>query len=88
MLMYVVARDGFAPRQFTIKGKRLSFSIGIIVLSFIAGLLVIIFRADVHNLIPLYSVGVFLSFTLAQTGMVLHWKTSRIVAMSFCEPRS
>lgn len=76
MLMYVVARDGFAPRQFTIKGKRLSFSIGIEVLSFIAALLVIIFNADVHNLIPLYSVGVFLSFILAQTGMVLHWKTS------------
>lgn len=76
MLMYVVARDGFAPRQFTIKGKRLSFSIGIVVLSTIAGFLVLIFRADVHNLIPLYSVGVFLSFTLAQTGMVLHWRTS------------
>ncbi|QXE17358.1 APC family permease [Clostridium sp. 001] len=76
MLMYVVARDGFAPRQFTMKGKRLSFSIGIEVLSFIAGILVLIFKADVHSLIPLYSVGVFLSFTLAQTGMVLHWKSS------------
>lgn len=76
MLMYVVARDGFAPRQFTIKGKRLSFSIGIVALSCIAAMLVFIFKADVHNLIPLYSVGVFLSFTLAQTGMVLHWRTS------------
>nr|DAD54297.1 TPA_exp: hypothetical protein CAETHG_RS00785 [Clostridium autoethanogenum DSM 10061] len=76
MLMYVVARDGFAPRQFTMKGKRLSFSIGIEVLSLIAGVLVLIFKADVHSLIPLYSVGVFLSFTLAQTGMVLHWKSS------------
>ncbi|WP_411681957.1 APC family permease [Clostridium thailandense] len=77
MLMYVVARDGFAPRQFTIKGKRLSFSIGIEVLSTIAAILVLIFKADVHSLIPLYSVGVFLSFTLAQTGMVLHWRTSK-----------
>lgn len=76
MLMYVIAKDGFAPRQFTIRGKRLSFSIGIVVLSFIAGLLVIIFKADVHHLIPLYAVGVFLSFTLAQTGMVLHWRSS------------
>lgn len=76
MLMSVIAKDGFAPRQFTIKGKRLSLSIGIVVLSFISGILVFIFNADVHNLIPLYSVGVFLSFTLAQTGMIIHWKNS------------
>lgn len=77
MLMYVVARDGFAPRQFTIRGKRLSFSTGIVALSFIAAILVIIFNATTHNLIPLYSVGVFLSFTLAQSGMVIHWKKER-----------
>jgi amino acid transporter len=77
MLMYVVAKDGFAPRQFTIRGKRLSFSTGIIALSFIAAILVIIFNATTHNLIPLYSVGVFLSFTLAQSGMVIHWKKEK-----------
>lgn len=77
MLMYVVAKDGYAPRQFTTRGKRLSFSIGIVALSLTAGILVIIFKAVPHNLLPLYSVGVFLSFTLAQAGMVLHWKTSK-----------
>jgi hypothetical protein len=77
MLMYVVGKDGFAPRQFTIRGKRLSFSTGIVALSFVACILVIIFDATTHRLIPLYSVGVFLSFTLAQTGMVIHWRKSR-----------
>jgi amino acid transporter len=75
MLMYVVGKDGFAPRQFTIRGKRLSFSTGIVALSFVACILVIIFNATTHRLIPLYSVGVFLSFTLAQTGMVIHWRS-------------
>lgn len=77
MLMYVIGRDGFVPRQFTLRGKRLSFSIGIMVLSAVAILLVYGFKADVHNLLPLYSVGVFLSFTLAQTGMILHWKRTK-----------
>lgn len=77
MLMYVVGKDGFAPRQFTIRGKRLSFSTGIVALSLVAAVLVILFDATTHRLIPLYSVGVFLSFTLAQTGMVIHWRNSR-----------
>jgi amino acid transporter len=77
MLMYIVGKDGFAPRQFTIRGKRLSFSFGIVALSFIACLLVIIFKADTHKLIPLYSVGVFVSFTLGQIGMVNHWTKER-----------
>lgn len=77
MLMYVVGKDGFAPRQFTIRGRRLSFSTGIVALSIVAGILVIIFNATTHRLIPLYSVGVFLSFTLAQTGMVIHWRKSK-----------
>jgi len=77
MLMYIVGRDGFAPRQFTIRGKRLSFSFGIIALSFIACLLVVVFKADTHRLIPLYAVGVFISFTLGQIGMVNHWRQER-----------
>lgn len=77
MLMYVIGKDGFVPRQFTIRGKRLSFSTGIIALSFVACILVTIFNATTHRLIPLYSVGVFLSFTLAQTGMVIHWRSSK-----------
>jgi hypothetical protein len=77
MLMYSVGKDGFAPRQFTVRGKRLSFSNGIVALAFVACILVIIFDAETHGLIPLYSVGVFLSFTLAQTGMVRHWKKGK-----------
>ncbi|MDW8803096.1 APC family permease [Clostridium sp. A1-XYC3] len=77
MLMYIVGKDGFAPRQFTIRGKRLSFSFGITALSFIACVLVIIFDADTHRLIPLYAIGVFISFTLGQFGMVNHWRKER-----------
>jgi len=77
MLMYVVGKDGYAPRQFTVRGKRLSFSVGIIALSVVASLLVIMFEADTHLLIPLYSVGVFMSFTLAQSGMVIYWNKSK-----------
>jgi amino acid transporter len=77
MLMYVVGKDGYAPRQFTIRGKRLSFTAGIIALSVVASFLVIAFNADTHLLIPLYSVGVFMSFTLAQSGMVIYWKKTK-----------
>lgn len=77
MLMYIVGKDGFAPRQFTIRGKRLSFSFGIVALSLIACFLVIIFKADTHRLIPLYAIGVFISFTLGQFGMVNHWRKEK-----------
>jgi amino acid transporter len=77
MLMYIVGKDGFVPRQFTLRGKRLSFSFGIIALSFVACLLVIIFKADTHRLIPLYAIGVFISFNLGQFGMVNHWRKER-----------
>ncbi|OPJ65368.1 APC family permease [Clostridium chromiireducens] len=77
MLMYIVGKDGFAPRQFTLRGKRLSFSFGIVALSLIACLLVIAFKADTHRLIPLYAVGVFISFNLGQFGMVNHWRKER-----------
>lgn len=77
MLMYIVGKDGFAPRQFTIRGKRLSFSFGIVALSCIACILVIVFKADTHRLIPLYAIGVFISFTLGQFGMVNHWRKEK-----------
>jgi amino acid transporter len=73
MLMYTVGKDGFVPRQFTARGKRLGFTNGIVSLAFVACILVIIFNAETHSLLPLYAVGVFLSFTLAQAGMVIHW---------------
>lgn len=74
MLMYVIGKDGFSPRQFTMRGKRLSFSFGIVALSLVACILVVLFQADTHRLIPLYSVGVFVSFTLGQYGMVNYWR--------------
>jgi hypothetical protein len=68
-LSSILARDRFAPRQFTNMGDRLVFSNGIIALSLFAGLLIWIFGGDTHALIPLYAVGVFISFTLSQYGM-------------------
>ena len=67
------AGDGFLPRQLTFRGSRLVYSRGIITLAMIASLLVIVFQASVTNLIPLYAIGVFLSFTLSQTGMARRW---------------
>ena len=67
------AADGFLPRQLTYKGSRLVFSRGIIALSAIASLLIIVFQASVTALIPLYAIGVFLSFTLSQAGMAHRW---------------
>lgn len=69
----LIARDGFLPNQFAYRGDRLVFSNGIVVLGLLSALLVWFFRGDVHALIPLYAVGVFLSFTLSQSGMVVHW---------------
>jgi amino acid transporter len=72
-LAAILANDEFMPRQFSFRGDRLAFSWGIVVLATIAGGLLVIFQGDVHLLIPLYSVGVFVCFTLSQTGMVRHW---------------
>jgi hypothetical protein len=72
-----LARDGFLPRQLASLGDRLVFSNGIYALSGFAALLLIVFRGSVSQLIPLYAVGVFLSFTLSQTGMVVHWWKER-----------
>jgi amino acid transporter len=77
LLLSIIAKDGFAPRQFSQRGKRLSFSNGIILLAIAAGVLIIIFKGDTHLLLPLYAVGVFLSFTLSQVGMFLKWQRSK-----------
>lgn len=71
-LSSLIAQDGYLPRQLANRGDRLVFSNGILVLSGMAALLVIAFRADVSALIPLYAVGVFCGFTLSQFGMVKH----------------
>lgn len=67
------ARDGFLPRQFTSQGDRLVFSNGIFILSLAAGALVLLFGGKEDHLLPLYAVGVFLGFTISQTGMVRRW---------------
>ncbi|NTW11905.1 MAG: APC family permease, partial [Anaerolineales bacterium] len=73
-LSALAAADGFLPRQLTFRGSRLVYSNGIVTLSVIASILIILFKASVTLLIPLYAIGVFLSFTLSQTGMALRWR--------------
>src|SRR5207253_2447014 len=72
-LASLLARDRFLPRQLANLGDRLVFSNGIIILAVLSGVLVWAFSGDTSRLIPLYAVGVFLSFTLSQAGMVVHW---------------
>jgi len=72
-LSSILAADGYMPRQFAARGDRLAFSNGIIVLAMMAALLVWLFHGDTSALIPLYAIGVFVCFTLSQTGMVVHW---------------
>ena len=72
----MLASDGFLPRQLTFRGSRLVYSYGIISLGALASMLIIVFQASVSRLIPLYAIGVFLSFTLAQFGMARRWHRS------------
>ncbi len=73
MLASLLARDGYLPRQLANLGDRLAFSNGIIVLGLVSGALLVLFQGNTHHLVPLYAVGVFISFTLSQSGMVIHW---------------
>ncbi|MBV6450394.1 MAG: hypothetical protein MHPDNHAH_01118 [Anaerolineales bacterium] len=72
-LSALLASDGFMPRQLTYRGSRLVYSYGIVALAAVASFLIVIFQASVTRLIPLYAIGVFLSFTLAQAGMTRRW---------------
>jgi len=72
-LSSIMARDNFLPHQFTFRGDRLAFTNGIIVLAMLAAVLLVVFNASTDRLIPLYAVGVFVAFTLSQSGMVRHW---------------
>lgn len=74
-LASLLATDGYLPRQFMNMGDRLVFSNGVLFLGLISALLVWMYKADTHGLIPMYAVGVFLSFTLAQAGMCFYHKT-------------
>jgi len=76
-LASIVSRDRYLPRQFMNQGDRLAFSNGILVLSAFAAILIVAFRGDTQSLLPLYMIGVFVSFTLSQAGMVIHWRTTR-----------
>ena len=72
-LASLLARDGFLPHQFAFRGDRLAFSSGIVFLAGLASLLLVVFQGQTTRLIDLYAVGVFVSFTLSQSGMVRHW---------------
>jgi amino acid transporter len=73
LLVAVMAKEGYVPRQLSMRGDRLSFSNGIIVLSAVSILLIILFKAKVTSLLGLYAIGVFISFTLSQSGMFKKW---------------
>ncbi|PKM46774.1 MAG: amino acid permease [Firmicutes bacterium HGW-Firmicutes-8] len=77
MLASLMARDGFLPRYLALRGDRLVFSNGIVMLGVLAGILLTIFDGITTRLIPLYAVGVFTSFTLSQSGMVRRWLTHK-----------
>src|SRR5205814_4128118 len=77
-LAALLARDRFFPRQFVNLGDRLVYSNGILILSGLAAGLLVAFRANVNSLIHLYVIGVFTAFTLAQAGMVRHWRRTRV----------
>jgi amino acid transporter len=77
LLVSILARDGYMPHQFSFRGDRLAFSNGIMALAVVAIALLLIFGGSVDRLIGLYAIGVFASFTLSQTGMVVHWRRFR-----------
>ncbi|MCE5286898.1 MAG: APC family permease [Pelosinus sp.] len=81
-LLSILARDGYMPRYLGVRGERLSFSNGIVLLSVVAGLLIIAFSGNTEHLISLYAIGVFLSFTIAQTGMVVYWRKQGVSAVN------
>lgn len=77
LLLYILAHDGYVPRQFSHRGTKLSFSNGIMLIFIAASILIIVAQSDVHNLIPVYSIGVFISFTLSQYGMFKKWLSTK-----------
>ena len=76
-LAAILATDGYFPRQFAFRGDRLAYSWGIVFLAAIAASIYVLFQGNTTGLIPLYSVGVFVCFTLSQAGMVRHWYRGR-----------
>ena len=76
-LLSFMAVDGYVPRYFANRGERLSYSNGIQVLTLMAGILIVLFQGNIEHLISLYAIGVFLSFTIAQSAMVVYWRQCR-----------
>ena len=76
-LLSLMAVDGYVPRYFANRGERLSYSNGIQVLTLMAGILIVLFQGNIEHLISLYAIGVFLSFTIAQSAMVVYWRQCR-----------
>lgn len=76
-LAAILATDGYMPRQFSFRGDRLAFTSGVLILSLVAIGLLLGFNGETHALIPLYSVGVFIAFTVGQSGMIVHWLRER-----------
>ena len=74
VLLSIVAKDGYLPRYLNSRGERLTFSNGIILITLAAALLIIVYGGDIEHLISLYAIGVFVSFTIAQISMVIHWR--------------
>ncbi|MEN6414234.1 MAG: APC family permease [Veillonellales bacterium] len=77
VLLSIIARDGYMPRYLATRGERLTFSNGIILLTMAAVMLTIIYKGQTEDLISLYAIGVFISFTIAQVSMVVHWNRER-----------
>jgi len=76
-LCRMVAADGFLPRPFAVAGRRLVFSVGILYLAVTAAVLLVVFGGITEHLIPLFAIGAFLTFTISQAGMVMHWRRRR-----------
>ncbi len=75
-LASILAEDRYMPRQFAYIGDRLTFVTGIVALTLVSAVVIVLFQADTHRLIPLYAIGVFAAFTLSQVGMFRHWRSS------------
>ncbi|MPM15042.1 hypothetical protein SDC9_61407 [bioreactor metagenome] len=77
ILLSIVAKDGYMPRYLATRGERLTYSNGIILLTIAAAALIVIYGGQIDHLISLYAIGVFVSFTIAQTSMIVHWRRER-----------
>jgi amino acid transporter len=82
-LASILATDRFMPRQFAQRGDRLAFSFGILVLATVSALLLVLYQGSVNGLIPLYTIGVFIAFTLSQAGLVRFWLRERTSGWRF-----